>query len=134
MSAIATKMGLKEIYTLKQLIERQKLNEIYETLKTLYPTFTDTYSSATVRPSFTYMISWAIPNEMSIDAIKEIACDRTILSIGSGNGLWEHLMTLAGLKVIATDTELSLAPFCRVIQMDAIDAINTFTDANILFI
>jgi hypothetical protein len=105
----------------------------WKMLDDIAPEFNKPYN--VLRFSFAHFFGWAIPSEEAINLIVELANSGKILSIGSGNCFWEFLMAGKGATVIATDINVdTLAPpFHPLIQMDAIDAINKFTDAVVLF-
>jgi hypothetical protein len=105
----------------------------WQMLADIAPEFNEPFN--TLRHYFTHFFGWAIPSEEAINLIVELAGGGKILSIGSGNCFWEFLMAGKGATVIATDINVDTLnrPFHKRIKMDAIDAINTFTDAVVLF-
>lgn len=55
------------------------------------------------RQNFYAKYSWSVPNNIALDQIKEFCGNDNILEIGSGLGLWAHLIRLSGLNIFATD-------------------------------
>src|SRR6476469_9852702 len=58
---------------------------------------------AKARTFFTRHYAWCIPDRNMISALTHFLEDKTVLSVGAGNGLVEHLLQQSGVDVIATD-------------------------------
>ncbi len=93
--------------------------------------------------SFHRKCSHAIPSRQILDLIKAFVDQDTVLSIGSGLGLWEWLMmNYADLKVIPTsrsgdgyETGRKLVPWSVDVEsMDAEDAVKAHIECGVLFI
>lgn len=95
------------------------------------------------RQQFVKKYSWAIPSNkiinLIINFIKTYKC-KSIISIGSGMGLWEHLINLKAksekilLEIIAIDNKKYNKLYYHIQEMDAKHAIQKYKNNNILFL
>jgi hypothetical protein len=89
------------------------------------------------RSKWTDSIGWSLPSKEAICSIKEICGDSVLLSIGSGLGLWEFLMSNAKINVIATDIKIPIRTFFtkeKYEEHEAKTAIVLHPEANVLFV
>lgn len=87
--------------------------------------------------NFQLNFAWAIPSEYAINEIIKFSRKDKVLEIGSGLGLWCHLLQLNGLDIIGTDnfsshTQKEKERFCKIEEISAIDATNKYIDRNVL--
>lgn len=93
------------------------------------------------RDYFINNYGWSVPVQSAITKLKGFVGDNTVLSVGSGYGLWSKLLQDAGINVVAT----TLAPeegdvqmprkdhsFTDVENLSHSDAINKYPQANVL--
>ena len=83
-----------------------------------------------MRDKFVAQYSWAIPTEKIIKEMADFINGNIALEIGTGTGLFAYLLRNQGVQIIPTDIK-SNGTFLKVIQCDAVDAVNKF-DANVL--
>ena len=88
------------------------------------------------RRFFTKKIGWSIPSKTAIETITAVVGDGLIVSIGSGQAYWEQLLTLHGVKVVASDQVRPKRPFFvgQYEEMEASDAVKSFPEATALFV
>ena len=99
--------------------------------------FTSSIENFMWRSQWTELVGWSIPSKKAISCIKSICCDDILLSIGSGLGLWEFIMSNAQINVIASDNKIPTKPFFASDNYKALNAemaIIEHPDANVLFV
>ncbi len=94
------------------------------------------------RFDYAKIFGWSIPSVSALEKIKEFVDTDTVLEIAAGRGFWSALMKSIGMNVIATsiadghyysanDMEKT---WLNVELLDCVEAVNTYSDANCLFI
>ena len=91
------------------------------------------------RTAFAKFISWSIPSIDVLNGIVTFINSEKVLEIGSGHGLWAKLLKLRNVNIVATDSfstnySEDSKTFTNIQPIDAIAAINTFFDINVLMI
>jgi hypothetical protein len=93
----------------------------------------DLFRALNFRSSFTDKYGSAIPpNFTEWEQLLHVIGHNRILSINSGLGYWEHLLQQSGKSVISTDISPPENPFTFVFPLDAVSAVQNFTDVDCL--
>ena len=116
---------LKEIF--------QQLNDYFEEIKKNESFFFEGLS----RRHFTALISWSIPDENALKAIKEFVGNNKVLEVGAGFGFWSKLLQLCDCDIIPTDNFSSYGTsseksFTGVEKLESLDAIKFYQNSNVL--
>lgn len=56
-----------------------------------------------ILPIFMHHFGCVVPSYESLEVIKQVACKRTVVEIGSGNGYWTYMLRRMGVSVHAVD-------------------------------
>ena len=95
------------------------------------------------RDIFISVFSWAVPDTNTLQSIVNFCNSDKVLEVGTGLGLWAHLLSKMGLDIIATDvgttgkyysTNSILAGWTNVNIQSYDEAINSNNDCNVLLI
>jgi len=88
------------------------------------------------RNEFVKHVGWSVPCHAAIQAIISISKNRTMLSIGTGLGCWEFLLSCYDVHIVASDVEVPVFKFFKGTYdtMDASEAVQTHPEADVLFI
>ena len=90
----------KIIQNLKSFILSNNPDDFYKEMDKEYKKIKD---DLVVRIKFCVNFAWTIPNENTINSIKEFVNKDKILEVGAGNGLWSCLLTYKGVYIKPTD-------------------------------
>lgn len=94
------------------------------------------------RDYFASNYGWSVPSENAINEIKEFVGGDTVLSVGSGYGLWSKLFKEVGINAIATtllpkDSDGHMPKrehfFTEVDDLNHLEALNKYPNANVMF-
>jgi len=125
-----------EYETLVQYLQN-KLNYSQEQAKQ----YLDTMPESQRRDYFIHNYGWSVPTQEAITELKKFIGNDTVLSIGSGYGLWAKLLQNIGINAIATtrlsDQDKGHMPkenhfFTEVENLDNIDSLNKYPEAGVL--
>jgi hypothetical protein len=78
------------------------------------------------RRLFTNLLAWAVPSPEAIATIQQFVGSTPILEIGSGRGLWAHLLQLNQVSVIPTDQTPRQMTFTQIESIDATAAVEKY--------
>jgi hypothetical protein len=78
------------------------------------------------RRFFTNLLAWAVPSPEAIAAIQQFVGSTPILEIGSGRGLWAHLLQLNQVPMIPTDQTPRQMTFTRIEAIEATAAVEKY--------
>ena len=118
-----------------------KTKNLYEILTELY--IPDNYLAnwmprpTMIKYDYIDSMSEVVPDKIAINAIINFYKNNKInylLELGSGLGLWAALLIKGGLTVKATDKKGKTEPYTDIEQLQAIDAVEKYQDADCLFI
>ena len=107
----------------------------------------DTYWNNTMkdyyrRKAFINEFGWSVPTQKAIEEIKQFTGTDTVLEVGSGFGLWAHLLQQSGVQVIPTDAFVPMDKlhdpqthsFTQVEKLKALDAVSQYATSNTLML
>lgn len=83
-----------------------------------------------VRDRFVREYSFAIPCEEAVSLIARRSPE--IIELGAGTGFWAHLLAMAGVSIVATDSEPRQAFDVAYEGLDAVDAVKAYPDRDVL--
>ena len=91
------------------------------------------------RYEFVDKYSWAIPSEEALNSIAKFVGNDIVLEIGAGLGYWAKLLQDKNINIIPTDSFdekwFNKNPsHTKIFKYNAIDAIQKFQEASVLFI
>lgn len=78
------------------------------------------------RSPFTSFMAWAVPSPEAIVVIQQFVGSTPILEIGSGRGLWAHLLQLNQISVIPTDKTPRQMTFTQIEPIEATSAVEKY--------
>lgn len=74
------------------------------------PATHNTCMSSCARDIFNRTISWSVPSNDTIDFIREVVGDCTVIDIGAGLGIWSSLLRKKGITCLPLDLERENKP------------------------
>ena len=94
------------------------------------------------RRAFINEFGWSVPTQKAIEEIKQFTGTDTVLEVGSGFGLWAHLLQQSGVQVIPTDAFVPMDKlhdpqthtFTQVEKLKALDAVSQYATSNVLML